>query len=267
VPLVQALAFQSAAATSQSGQNTLVFSVCTVAARTPALRQDTPHVPARAEKTDGLESSSSALAAAVPSLWQPGTMLRVLFLNGDRDLQRQVFAAAQEWSDHANIRFLVVLSGCSDIRVAFNPTGRTWSTLGTDALKVPQDQPTMNFEHQSPGAGIPWNRAEVINYYAALDPPWSEQEVETHIFQVASQDSTNFSQFDPKSIMCYPIPNEWTVGNFEVEVNEELSASDKGHIAKLYPPVPLHRCSTVPVNLIRQVTLPFRIPRGQMIEP
>jgi hypothetical protein len=222
-------------------------------------------------------------------------MLRVLFLNGDRDLQRQVFAAAQEWSDHANIRFLVVLSGCSDIRVAFNPTGRTWSTLGTDALKVPQDQPTMNFgwhtrdtphrvirrdalhefghalglihEHQSPEAGIPWNRAEVINYYAALDPPWSEQEVETHIFQVASQDSTNFSQFDPKSIMCYPIPNEWTVGNFEVEVNEELSASDKGHIAKLYPPVPLHRCSTVPVNLIRQVTLPFRIPRGQMIEP
>jgi serralysin len=45
----------------------------------------------------------------------------------------------------------------------------------------------------------------------------------------------NFTKFDIESIMLYAIPNELTVGDFEVGWNTILSATDKEFMRQNYP--------------------------------
>lgn len=94
----------------------------------------------------------------------------------------------------------------------------------------------MIHEHQSPNASIPWNKQVVYTYYATTQtPPWTKPKVDFNIFRTYSASNTNFSAFDRKSIMLYPIPNQHTIGNYEVQANYSLSSLDKAHIRKLYP--------------------------------
>jgi hypothetical protein len=56
-----------------------------------------------------------------------------------------------------------------------------------------------------------------------------------NLFTRYEADVTQFSAFDPQSIMLYPIPNEFTIGDFEVGWNPNLSATDRKYISTLYP--------------------------------
>jgi serralysin len=191
--------------------------------------------------------------------WRPGRTLHVAFLEGPPILQQKVASYAQQWCQYANITFLFDHHPEAEIRITFQPgkTG-TWSDIGTDALHIPTDQPTMNYsqltadspdeafsyyvlhefghvlgllhEHQSPEVDIQWNKAAVKKYYAGYSDLW----LETNIFTRYKRSQTRSSTFDPYSIMLYHIPKELTLNGFETQINTTLSKADKRFIQQWY---------------------------------
>lgn len=192
-------------------------------------------------------------------LWSPGETLRVSFLDGDPVVQSKVASYAIQWCQYANIRFAFVQDPDAEIRISFADVG-TWSRLGLEATRVARDKPTMNFddlepdtseavyshyvlhefghalgllhEHQSPKGGIQWDRQAVIR---ELSEYWNESTIERNIFGRFNGTETQFSHFDPKSIMIYEIPGHWTLNGLAFSRNYVLSQTDKDFIRTCYP--------------------------------
>lgn len=210
-------------------------------------------------------AGGDTLRAAVElhKLWGNGRTLRVRFLDGVEEVQARVQRIAKEWEQLANLTLEFVEAGPADIRISFAEKGFSWSTVGTDARTVPQQRATMNFgwlepdtsdreyervvrhefghalgmihEHQNPDAvgKIPWDKPKVYAYYARQD--WSQADVDSNIFSVYDRDTTNFSTFDPESIMQYAVPDELTIGSFAIGWNTTFSDTDVAFMRKQYP--------------------------------
>lgn len=194
--------------------------------------------------------------------WRPGRVLRIRFLGGEPRLQRRVLDAARAWLRYANLDIEPSTDTGAEVRIGFTP-GATWSYIGTDALIVPGDQATANFgwlrrstasqvlqtvvlhvfghilglahEHQSPASPIPWDRAAVYDYFAALPTPWTPEQVDRHLFAAYGQDVTQYAAFDPASIMTLPIPEHFTLGDFSITWPADLCETDMEFIARHYP--------------------------------
>lgn len=194
--------------------------------------------------------------------WQPGQTLRVRFLDGDPIVQQKIEAIAHQWSQHINIRFAFGNDPDAEIRISCQ-RGGSWSYIGTDALGIAKDQPTMNYgwltptssdddyssvvlhefghalgmihEHQHPEVGIPWNRDAVYRYYMGPPNNWTKDKVDHNLFAQYSKDSTQFSHFDAQSIMLYPVRRELTTNGYEVGWNRYLSETDKAFMGEIYP--------------------------------
>lgn len=206
-----------------------------------------------------------SLALVTKKLWKPGMTLRVRFLDGDPVIQQRLQPFAHVWSQYANLKFTFGNDPDAEIRISFKQRG-SWSYIGTDCLGIPRNQATMNFgwltrttddaeysrvvthefghaigcihEHQNPAASIPWDKPVVYRYYAGPPNNWSKEQTDVNLFQTYDRTQTQFSEFDPKSIMLYPIPNEFTIGDFEVGWNSALSDVDKQFVATIYPFAP-----------------------------
>jgi hypothetical protein len=88
-------------------------------------------------------------------------------------------------------------------------------------------------EHQSPAADILWDEPVVIK--AAHDKwHWDEDRTRDQILR-KRVGATQHSKFDPKSIMCYIVPAEWTLNKQSINRNLALSETDISYICKLYP--------------------------------
>lgn len=202
------------------------------------------------------------LALITAKKWKNGRALRVRFLDGEEQVQSKVEQLAHEWSQHANVKLEFGSDSDSEIRISFSFSG-SWSYLGTDALGIPKNQPTMNYgwltpttpdqeygrvvrhefghalgcihEHQNPAGNIPWDKEAVYKYYSGPPNNWSKEQVDHNLFRRYEKDITNFSEFDSESIMLYPIPNAHTIGDYEVGFNTDFSAIDKSFIATMYP--------------------------------
>jgi astacin (peptidase family M12A) len=196
-------------------------------------------------------------------LWDNGKRLRVRFLDGDPVVQEKIAAIAPEWEQHTNLSLAFGRDARSEIRISFRDAGFSWSTVGTDSLTRAQSQPSMNYgwlqpntpereyrrvvlhefghalgmihEHQNPAAAgqIPWDKPKVYAYYAQQG--WSHADVDQNIFQVYAADATNFTAFDPRSIMEYAVPDELTIGSYAIGWNTELSENDKVFMRRQYP--------------------------------
>jgi hypothetical protein len=199
------------------------------------------------------------------TFWPNGKRLRVRLDGGSALVRQKVERYATEWENFANVDFRFVAAGQdAEIRVTFN-SGGSWSYIGIGNLNVSSSQPTMNFgwfndntqdlefsrtvihefghalgaihEHQSPAADIPWDKPAVYAYYAATQtPPWTQADVDRNLFTKYSASTTKFTDFDKHSIMCYAIPNQLTIGDYEVGWNRVLSDGDKSFIKQMYPP-------------------------------
>ena len=93
----------------------------------------------------------------------------------------------------------------------------------------------MIHEHQNPDAQtkIPWDKPKVYAHYAQQG--WSIADVDSNIFAVYDEDDTNFTTFDPTSIMQYAVPDSLTVGSFAIGWNTELSRMDRDFMRAQYP--------------------------------
>ncbi|HYH99338.1 hypothetical protein [Hyalangium sp.] len=206
--------------------------------------------------------TTERLALLKGACWDPGSTLHVAFMGGDPRIREKVELVAQEWTLHANLKLRFGDSPKAQIRIAFQPGG-SWSYVGTECLAIPKDQPTMNLgwlepdtedeeysrvvlhefghalgcihEHQSPAAGIPWDEKAVIAYHAGPPNHWDETATRRNLIETYSRKLTVSSEFDPESIMIYPIPKEFTQNGFEVGWKRRLSERDKSFIREMYP--------------------------------
>jgi hypothetical protein len=217
-----------------------------------AIRDDPENVP------------SSEAAVLRRKRWPNGSKLHVAFSKGTPpDVQKNVMSYALQWCEYANIDFVFDNARDAQIRITFTPE-ETWSYVGRDALSIPPDEPTMNFgwlipaspekiisdevyssavlhefghalglihEHQSPKNGIKWNRAEVLTAHQGYPEEW----VEHNIFRRYHFWQSQYSQFDPYSIMLYRILPSWTRDGFATLDNVTLSPTDKDFIQRCYP--------------------------------
>lgn len=195
--------------------------------------------------------------------WRNGRTLKVAFIGGSPALNSLVAKFASDWTKYANLNFEFVEEGPSDIRVAFEAGKGHWSHIGTNCSNIPQNEPTMNFddialspyhdirrvvlhefghalgcvhEHQSPAAGIPWDRPAVYKDYLNKQG-WSPKMVDDNVLNKygSSVPITN-SRYDADSIMRYPIDSIHVTNiSFAKDWNDDLSAGDKAFIAKEYP--------------------------------
>lgn len=202
------------------------------------------------------------MAVDTATEWAPGRTIHVRFLDGERVVHARVEACALQWTEHANIRFDFGADPDAEIRVSFRPGG-SWSAIGMDALDVPPGEPTVNLgwvgpdtsdeevaqvvlhefghvlgcihEHQNPAAEIPWDEPAVFRYYSGWPNYWTADDVQRNVFARYSRGRTQFTRFDPSSIMVYPIPDEHTIGDYAVGFNPTLSKTDAAFIGIVYP--------------------------------
>lgn len=192
--------------------------------------------------------------------WQAGRTLKIAFLGEvDPTVKAKIISYAKQWLDFVNLKFDFVDGDGGDIRISTTPGG-SWSYIGTDAKLIPADEPTMNYgwllpnttdaeysrvvlhefghalgaihEHQHPEVGIPWDRPKVYEYYERQG--WSKDQVDNNIFKKYSSNQLNVSNYDRASIMHYAVPNELTVGDWEVVWNTFLSETDKVFMKRQY---------------------------------
>jgi Matrixin len=180
-------------------------------------------------------------------------------------VQAKVEQYARQWEQYANINFQFVDGKNAVIRISFEQDG-SWSALGTDALVeeyFPKNEPTMNYgwltpnseeddyssvvlhefghalgmihEHTSPVNGIQWNKEAV--YESLSGPPnrWDKETIDFNMFERYTITQTQFTEFDPHSIMLYSFPKEWTLNGMSFPVNTVLSEKDKKFISARYP--------------------------------
>ena len=197
--------------------------------------------------------------------WEPNTKLRARFLDGDMALQEKVKTNATIWNKYSSVQIVFENALDAEIRISFTADKGSWSALGTQCMNEDyRGKATMNFgwltlgtpdievsqvvrhefghalgcvhEHQNPEAGIKWNHPAVYEYCRALNPLWNKEWVDTNIFAIYDTDQTQFTEFDPTSIMIYPIPKGLTTDGFEVGWNSELSKIDKAFIKEMTRP-------------------------------
>lgn len=219
------------------------------------------------EASPGASSLESKAALLKKTMWTPGEVIAIAFIDGQAAVQSKVLAVAKEWTAEmggpANLQFTRSNDAkAADIRVSFAQRG-SWSTLGTTCRRVPKDRPTMNFgwltpetsendlrrvvlhefghalgmvhEHLQPNAGIPWDKERVYEELSGPPNDWDEQTIDTNMFDAFAAKEMNATKFDRDSIMLYPIPARWTTNGFSVGLNSAISAMDKQFIAQNYP--------------------------------
>lgn len=194
--------------------------------------------------------------------WPQGASLRVKFLNGDRQQQAQAFARFKHVDELCGLAVKQVTGGRSDIRVAFNSRSGHWSYVGTDNLRISQQQQTMNIdlrgrdnrnewdrvaiheflhalgfnhEHQHPRGAIPWDHEKVYAFYWETQG-WTRREVDQQVLRRATSSRIfGTSEPDRKSIMMYPLPAELlTDPSYQVGWNTKMSDSDIDVLRRVY---------------------------------
>jgi serralysin len=220
---------------------------------------------------DPADLHAEGLVMFTSKKWQVGRTINFYFMDGPQWARDKVMDLGNNWLVQANLKFNVTTDrSMSDIRITFEPGG-SWSYLGTDNLSIPDDEPTMqlgwlldsdvvddedewrrvvvhefghmlDFGHEQahPEGTIDWNREAVLRYYMGPPNYWSEADVERQVFRKYSSLITNFSEYDPHSIMHYPVPPEFVLDPTDaVGFNDSRSKRDKKTCALWYPHVAL----------------------------
>lgn len=206
------------------------------------------------DPTDSTEAHQRAVAYK-DKFWPVGYNFKVKLTNPTAAQATMFRTACDTWEKVANIKFTIVNSGTTDLRITFNAGGGAWSYVGTDIKTVGQSYATMNLgwlamdaylhelghtlgllhEHQNPTTPIKWN-APVV--YAALSGPpnnWTKEMIDFNVLNPYPLPNVITTSLDKLSIMMYPFPASWTLDGFSSTGALVLSDVDKDFIGKRYP--------------------------------
>ncbi len=155
----------------------------------------------------------------------------------------------------------------AEIRIGFMAGDGHWSYIGRDVLGTGPSLRTMNLdrdingaggfdtvlheighslgflhEHQSPNAGITWDKEAVYAYFAAAPNFWDRATTDDNILNKLSGFETKGTVWDQNSIMHYEfepglIIDPPTFQNNPLVPAPGLSDMDKAWVQKLYPPL------------------------------
>lgn len=193
--------------------------------------------------------------------WENARTITVSFMQDlPDDLKYRIERIIRQWEPHLSLAFEFVEDRQGEIRI-FLGGERDQSCVGTDALIVDPDEPTLSlatkpdhwtFErtllhefghalglshaHLHPQARIPWDLEKVYSYFKTT-VGWSESEIDFNLFYLETGPNLYLGDYDKNSIMHYGIPNELTMGDWETGINLTLSEQDKINISKIYPPL------------------------------
>ncbi len=205
-------------------------------------------------------------------IWDNNKEITCRILAGSTALNQLIKKAAQEWEQYANIKFKFINDGYSHVRIMPTEGQGNNSQIGTQAVMVPQDQPTMFLDtagykaskpnqylyasilhelghvlgllHEiaHPGSGIKWNKEAIYKYLMDEYPnDWAgennapREAAYKSFMEQFSVYYTNGSVYDNKSIMHYAIPARFTLDGYFTNSNFILSQGDKEIVAALYP--------------------------------
>jgi hypothetical protein len=208
-------------------------------------------------------STQQALTSSNEFRWEKGATITVGFFSNQTtdSIISIVKMYAAEWMQFTSIKLQFVNDvNLAQVKVGFVADGTSCSWLGRSVINNPNNLPTMNFgwfdsktpdadfqrtvrhefghvlgfehEHQSPVSNIAWNKDSVYKYY--LTGGWDSVKVDANIFEKYSRSFTNFSAYDPLSIMHYHIPAIFTTNGFSVGWNINFSDTDKAFAKRLY---------------------------------
>lgn len=191
--------------------------------------------------------------------WGNGQVLNITFTNElPPGLKDRIERLIRQWEPSTNLTFTFDDNEPGHIRITTHGQYNE-SFIGTDALLVPLDQPTLSLgtvpehphfdaavfhefghalglehEHQHPKADIPWDKPEVYAFYKA-NYLWTEEEIDKNLLNKLPIDDVLHGPYDRDSIMHYKIANELTLGDWEVGDNLRISKLDRRNMRRAYP--------------------------------
>ncbi len=209
------------------------------------------------------KDSSGAIASITELMWPKGTTIKIRFLEGDPNVITKVKEKFNLWLPLAStLKFEYVDDDSANVFVTFKENKGHWSWLGKDILNNPEKKPTMNFgwphdrqipdeeiervavhemghtlgfihEQSSPKADIGWDEDKVYDYYKRTQN-WDREKTFFNVLQRYEEPVTQFTEFDPTSIMEYPIPGFLRKNGQNIIGGNKLSSMDKKFATEKY---------------------------------